>query len=115
MSTRKDAARPFGLGTFFVVDGTGLEQHGHAAGGATNTPVGCLLVRGSQRLGMSTKKDAARPFESGLFVLVGGTGREPEQAKAGYHRGDGILPFVLIRFISRSQHPLQYSLRENFP
>ena len=34
-------------------------------------------------------------FESGLFVLVGGTGREPGQAKAGYHRGDGILPFVL--------------------
>ena len=36
-------------------------------------------------------------------------------AKAGYHRGDGILPFVLICFISRSQHPLQYSLRENSP
>ena len=33
-------------------------------------------------------------FESGLFVLVGGTGREPGQAKAGYHRGDGILPFA---------------------
>ncbi len=46
--------RPKGLGTFFVVDGTGREQHGTAAGGATNTPVGCLLVRGSQRLGMST-------------------------------------------------------------
>mgnify|MGYP007116818499 CR=1 FL=1 len=27
--------------------------------------------------------------------VVGGTGREPERAKAGYHRGDGILPFVL--------------------
>ena len=36
-------------------------------------------------------------------------------AKAGYHRGDDILPFVLICFISRSQHPLQYSLRENSP
>ena len=34
MSTKKDAARPFGLGTFFVVGGTGLEQHGTAAGGA---------------------------------------------------------------------------------
>ena len=33
-------------------------------------------------------------FESGLFVLVDGTGREPGQAKAGYHRGDGILPFA---------------------
>ena len=50
-----------------MVDGTGLEQHGHAAGGATNTPVECLLVRGSQRLGMSTKKDAARPLVWGLF------------------------------------------------
>ena len=35
-------------------------------------------------------------FESGLFVLVGGTGREPEQAKAGYHRGDGILSFAIL-------------------
>ena len=41
-----------GLGT--RGGGTGLEQHGHAEGGATNTPVGCLLVRGSQRVGMST-------------------------------------------------------------
>ena len=47
--------------------------------------------------------------------VVGGTGREPERAKAGYHYGSGILPFVLICFISRSQHPLQYSLRENSP
>jgi len=62
--------RPFGLGTFFVVGGTGLEQHGHAAGGATNTPVGCLLVRGSQCVGMSIKKDAARPFGQGLFCCV---------------------------------------------
>ena len=41
-------------GDFFRGGGTGLEQHGHAAGGATNTPVGCLLVRGSQCVGMST-------------------------------------------------------------
>ena len=47
--------------------------------------------------------------------VVGGTGREPERAKAGYHYGSGILPFALICFISRSQHPLQYSLRENSP
>ena len=33
-------------------------------------------------------------FESGLFVLVDSTEREPGQAKAGYHRGDGILPFA---------------------
>ena len=49
---------------------TGLEQHGHAAGGATNTPVGCLLVRGSQCVGMSTKKDAARPFGLRIFFVV---------------------------------------------
>ena len=54
-----------------MVDGTELEQHGTAAGGATNTPVGCLLVRGSQRLGMSTKKDAARPFGLGAFFRGG--------------------------------------------
>ena len=36
-------------------------------------------------------------------------------AKAGYHHDGGILPFALICFISRSQHPLQYSFRENSP
>ena len=51
--------------------------------------------QGSQRLGMSTKKDAARPFGLGTFFVVDGTGREPERAKAGYHYGSGILPFVL--------------------
>ena len=47
-------------GDFFVVGGTGREQHGTAAGGATNTPVGCLLVRGFQRSGMSTGDDAQK-------------------------------------------------------
>ena len=58
-------------GDFFRGGGTGLEQHGHAAGGATNTPVGCLLVRGSQRVGMSTKKDAARLIRVGSFCFGG--------------------------------------------
>ena len=31
----------------FFVRIRGLEQHGHAAGGATKAPVGLLLVRGS--------------------------------------------------------------------
>ena len=31
---------------FFVVRRRGFEQHGHAVGGAVNSPVGCLLVRG---------------------------------------------------------------------
>ena len=64
--------------------------------------MGCLLVRGSQRLGMSTKKDAARPFGLGTFFVVDGTGREPERAKAGYHHDGGILPFALrnqVRFV----------------
>lgn len=44
--------------------GTGREQHGHAAGVVNNSPVGCCLVRGSQQLGMSTKKapPAGAPF-----------------------------------------------------
>ena len=58
-------------GDFFRGGGTGLEQHGHAAGGATNTPVGCLLVRGSQRIGMSTKKDAARLIRVRSFCFGG--------------------------------------------
>ena len=39
-------------------------------------------------------------FGLGTFFVVDGTGREPEQAKAGYHRGDGILPFVFIQIDS---------------
>ena len=55
--------------------GTGLEQHGHAAGVANNSPVGCCLVRGFQRLGMSTKKapPAGAPFAP---PRLDGTGRE---------------------------------------
>ena len=53
-----------------MVDGTGLEQHGHAAGVANNSPVGCCLVRGFQRLGMSTKKapPAGAPFAEPRFM-----------------------------------------------
>ena len=54
-----------------LVDGTGLEQHGRAAGGAANTPEGCLLVRGFQRSGMSTGDDAQKSSwaENGLRSL----------------------------------------------
>ena len=38
-------------------------------------------------------------FESGLFVLVDGTGREPGQAKAGYHHHGGILPFAIFNSV----------------
>ena len=47
--------------------------------------------------------------------FCGGSTQSVKRAKAGYHYDGGILPFVLICFISRSQHPLQYSLRENSP
>ena len=59
----------------FCVGGTGREQHGHAAGVANNSPVGCCLVRGFQRLGMSTKKapPAGAPFAP---PRLGGTGQE---------------------------------------
>ena len=40
----------------------GLEQHGPAAGGATKAPVGLLLVRGSQPVGMSNGRTAADLF-----------------------------------------------------
>ena len=55
--------------------GTGREQHGHAAGVANNSPVGCCLARGSQRLGMSTKKapPAGAPF---VLPQLGDTGQE---------------------------------------
>ena len=42
--------------------GRGLEQHGPTAGEATKAPVGLLLVRGSQPVGMSTKRTAADLF-----------------------------------------------------
>ena len=54
------------------MDGTGLEQHGHAAGGAIKAPVGLWLVRGSQPVGMST----GMRERSGDFFVVDGTGRE---------------------------------------
>ena len=69
-------------GSFFVSTvnvsrqiGTELEQHGHAAGVANNSPVGCCLVRGFQRLGMSTKKatPAGAPFAP---PRLDGTGQE---------------------------------------
>ena len=74
----KTRASDFGQGLFCCVthqptseqDGTGLEQHGHAAGVANNSPVGCCLVRGFQRLGMSTKKapPAGAPFAEPRFM-----------------------------------------------
>ena len=64
--------RPFGLGIFFVVDGTGLEQHVPSAAKVTKAPVGLWLVRGSQPIGMST----GMRERSGDFFVVDGMGLE---------------------------------------
>lgn len=45
--------RYFATAPFYFAEMAGFEQGGTAAGGANNSPVGCCLVRGSQRIGMS--------------------------------------------------------------
>ena len=52
----------------------GLEQHGPAAGGATKAPVGLLLVRGSQPVGMSTGRTTAKIENPNLFSIGEGFG-----------------------------------------
>ena len=134
MSTKKDAARPFGL--VFCLwwryrTRTAAEATA-ACGGNREPRLGprsdfskpcqgaAEKSANATRTGASRQIPSRFPTHRNVYrddcrFVVGGTGREPEQAKAGYHRSDGILPFVLICFISRSQHPLQYSLRENSP
>ena len=58
----------------FFVRIRGLEQHGPTAGGATKAPVGLLLVRGSQPVGMSTKRTAAKIENPNLFLIGEGFG-----------------------------------------
>ena len=115
---------------FFRGGGTGLEQHGTAAGGAKNSPVDCFLVRGWWSPGMSTGMTVVRRTvqdsnRAALTTPVGRVSNQPSglllsprfptprnvyrddyrfvvavqdsnrnKAKAGYHRGDGILPFA---------------------
>ena len=43
--------------------------------------MGCCLARGSQRLGMSTKKDASRPLVWGFLFVVDGTGLEQQRRR----------------------------------
>ena len=123
-ATTKKVPRPKGLGTFFVVDGTGREQQRRRPPPAAETgsrgwgrvlifqspakglrknqqtqPVQAPAVRfrqGFQCVGMSTKKDAARLIRVRSFCFGGGTGREPGQAKAGYHHEGDILPFDIL-------------------
>ena len=76
----------------FVVDGTGLEQGGGAAGGAKNSPVDCFLVRGWWGPGTSTGMTAVQSLS---FAQCKSEQNKIVIAKAGYHYGSGILPFVL--------------------
>ena len=62
-------------GDFFVVDGTGREQHVPSVAKAIKAPVGLWLVRGSQWLGMST----GMRERSGDFFVVDGTGLEQQR------------------------------------
>ena len=39
---------------------------------------------------------ARNVYRDDCRFVVGGTGREPERAKAGYHYGSGILPFAIL-------------------
>ena len=82
---------------------------------ALTTPVGRVSNQPSGLLLSPRFPTRRNVYRDDRRFVVGGTGREPERAKAGYHHDGGILPFALICFISRSQHPLQYSLRENSP
>ena len=63
-------------------------------------------------LGSSAVENAPphpQTIRSGDFFVV--TGRERKQAKAGYHHEGGILPFVLICFISLSvDHSIRCSI-----
>ena len=58
----------------YLVRIRGLEQHGPTAGGATKAPVGLLLVRGSQPVGMSTGRTAAKIENPNLFSIGEGFG-----------------------------------------
>ena len=46
------------------------ENRAAAHNAVSKATVRLCLARGSQRLGMSTKKDAARPFGLGTFFVV---------------------------------------------
>ena len=55
--------------SFFFCAWKGLEQHGRAAGEANNSPVGCCLVRGDHRPGMSAVEAVDRKI-SWLFCFT---------------------------------------------
>ena len=65
--TKKSAV--FNSGLFLCGCPVGLEKHGTAAGRATNSPVGCLLVRGSQPFGMSIGVPHSSCFQQRTFFM----------------------------------------------
>ena len=75
--------------SFFFCAWKGLEQHGRAAGEANNSPVGCCLVRGDHRPGMS----AVEPeLCSGLsFLCVEGTRTARPSHRRGKQQPGGLL------------------------
>ena len=75
--------------SFFFCAWKGLEQHGRAAGKANNSPVGCCLVRGDHRPGMS----AVEPeLCSGLsFLCVEGTRTARPSRRRGKQQPGGLL------------------------
>ena len=114
-----------GLGTFFVVGGTGLEQHVPSAAKAIKAPVqrrrpqpaaetgrscwGSVLIFQSPAKGLQKNQQtqpvalisARFPTHRNVYrddcrFVVDGTGREPGQAKAGYHHEGDILPFDIL-------------------
>ena len=75
--------------SFFFCAWKGLEQHGRAAGEANNSPVGCCLVRGDHRLGMSVVEPE---LCSGLsFLCVEGTRTARPSRRRGKQQPGGLL------------------------
>ena len=75
--------------SFFFCAWKGLEQHGRAAGEANNSPVGCCLVRGDHRLGMSVVELETC---SGLsFLCVEGTRTARPSRRRGKQQPGGLL------------------------
>ena len=70
-----------------MVGGTGREQHGHAAGVANNSPVGCCLVRGFQRLGMSTGMTTVS-----WWTVQGSNSNDDRSETGNFTPPEGILP-----------------------
>ena len=116
MSTKKDAARLIRVGSFCF----GGRYRTRTAAEATAACGGNREPRLGQRSDFSkpcqgaaeksanaTRTGASRQIPSRFPTprnvyrddrrfVVGGTGREPERAKAGYHYGSGILPFAIL-------------------